>query len=184
MEIKLPVKIYKNEISEYLNKIRSEYIMLSGRGYIEGIMCLDQDAKIMAVDNFFKDNLNAWDLAALAAAQFGISQQARNCFDAQELEHSVIIFKDKQFFIRAIGELDLDGKGRRHLILGVLADKNVNIGLIILQMKKYAQIINEKIKLNNELKAQLKMNETEMKEYIKSIKSNLFKTQVINAPIK
>ncbi|MHA1341389.1 MAG: roadblock/LC7 domain-containing protein [Promethearchaeota archaeon] len=175
MQIRLPTKLYNNEISQHLDKVRSDYIRMSGRGNIDGIMCLDQDAKIIAVNGFFDKNINPWDLAALGAAQFGVARQAKDSFDAQELEHTLIIFKDKQFFIRSIGEFEIDNRGVRHLLLGVLADKKVNIGLILLQMQKYAKIISNKVKSNNKLKAQLKMSETEMREFIKTLKENLFK---------
>lgn len=169
----LPNSIRNNNISEYLNEIRAWYIKLSGRGIIHGIMCADQDAKIVAINSLFDLKYSAWDIAALGAAVYGVSKQGIDCFGANVLERGSLIYGNLQFFVRSIGSFDLDEKGKRELLIIVLADKTVNQGLMILQMNKYADLIKERIKIDDTIKKTMKISETELKEYISEMKNTL-----------
>lgn len=171
----LPKTLYSNKISENLDKIRKNYIKLSGRGVIHGLMCVDQDAKVVAINQFFDKKLNVWDLAALGAAMFGVSKQGMDFFGSKNLERASMIYEDMQFFTRSIGNFNLDIKGNRELLILVLAEKTVNIGLIVLQMEKFAKIIKQEVENNNVIKETLKLSEEEMRAHIKEIKNELFK---------
>jgi predicted regulator of Ras-like GTPase activity (Roadblock/LC7/MglB family) len=166
----LPKAVFKNNISEFLNEIRSWYIKLSGRGIIHGIMCADQDAKIVAVNSLFDQKYNVWDIAALGAAVYGVSKQGIDCFGADLLERGALVYGNLQFFVRSIGSFELDEKGKRELLIIVLADKSVNQGLMILQMNKFADMIREKIAENPEIKNTMKYNELELSKHIQQIK--------------
>ncbi|MHA1821291.1 MAG: hypothetical protein ACTSU2_13060 [Promethearchaeota archaeon] len=171
----LPRTLYQNEIAQELNAIRKDYANLSGRGFIRGLMCADQDAKIIAVDKLFDDKLNIWDLAALGAALYGVAKQGRDFFDSDELERGSLIFKDMQFLVKSIGSFNLDEKNERELVIIALVDRRVNLGLIILQMEKYALRIRKKVENNSQIKQTLKLSEEEMRKHINAIKKELFK---------
>jgi predicted regulator of Ras-like GTPase activity (Roadblock/LC7/MglB family) len=172
----LPKSLYNNNITEYLNEIRLWYIKLSGRGMIYGIMCADQDAKIIAVNSFFDKKFNIWDISALGAAIYGVSRQGVDCFGADFLERGSLTFGNMQFFVRSIGSFQIDdNRGQRELVIIVLADKAVNQGLMILQMNKYAEMIKQKVVEDQKIKDTLMLSETEMMAHIKEIKNELFK---------
>jgi len=142
---------------------------------IYGLMCIDQDAKVIAVNEWFDKSINVWDLSALGAAMYGVSRQGMEYFKAEGLERGSMIFKDKQFFSYSIGTFNLDEKANRELLILVLCDRKVNIGLIILQMKKYAAEIREEIEKNSKIKDTLKLSEEQMRQHIKDIKADLFR---------
>ncbi|MBD3352103.1 MAG: hypothetical protein GF364_11505 [Candidatus Lokiarchaeota archaeon] len=171
----LPKALYRNNIANHLNDIRKGYIRLSGKGVIFGLMCVDQDAKVIAINEFFDKKLNVWDLSALGAAMYGVSKQGMDCFGAENLERSSLIYKNMQFFVRSIGSFKLDQRGKRELLIIVLADRRVNLGLIILQMNKFAKIISNEVQGNQKIKETLKMSEEEMRAHIKQVKNELFK---------
>lgn len=171
----LPRALYRNNIASKLDAIRKHYVKLSGRGIIHGLMCVDQDAKVIAVDQFFDKNLNVWDLSALGAAMFGVSKQGMECFGADNLERSAMVYGNMQFFVKSIGNFELDNRGSRELLILVLSDRKVNLGLMILQMQRYGKVIKDEVKANQEIKSTLKLSETEMRAHIKEIKKQLFK---------
>jgi predicted regulator of Ras-like GTPase activity (Roadblock/LC7/MglB family) len=171
----LPTILYRNNISKQLDAIREGYIKLSGHGLIHGLMCVDQDAKIVAINENFDKNLNIWDLGALGAAMYGVSKQGADFFKSENLERADMIYGNVQFLVRSIGGFQLDNRGNRELLIVVLADKKVNIGLMILQMQKYAKIIKDEVEENAKIKETLKLSEEEMRVHIREIKNQLFK---------
>lgn len=50
--------LYKNKISEILDEMKLNFGKLSRHGYIYGLIAVDQDAKIIAVDTRFDKKLN------------------------------------------------------------------------------------------------------------------------------
>ncbi len=173
--IYLPKALYDNKIACLLDKIREDYKNLSGNGIIKGIICADQDAKIIAIDGKFDNKLNIWDLGALGAALYGVSKQGMDFFEANSLERGSIIYGNTQFFVRSIGEFNLDKRGNRELLIIVLANRRVNLGLMILHLNKYAEIIKKEVKNNTAIKETLKLSEDEMRIHIREIKNQLFK---------
>ncbi|GAH89664.1 unnamed protein product, partial [marine sediment metagenome] len=61
----IPKVLYKNSITEVLDDIRYNYGILTRRGYIYGLIAIDQDAKIIAIDSRFDRKLNYWDLSSI-----------------------------------------------------------------------------------------------------------------------
>jgi predicted regulator of Ras-like GTPase activity (Roadblock/LC7/MglB family) len=112
------------------------------QGRIFGLMLCDADARVLACDPLFDCKISTWDLAALAAASFGVAKQARLFFDslgAKELERGSFVFDGLQLFVAQAGRAKSEASNReRELLLVVLAGKDANFGLITLQMKKYA----------------------------------------------
>ena len=173
--IYLPEAIYDNKIARHLNSIRTDYMNLSGRGDIKGILCSDQDAKVISIDRFFDKRLNVWDLSALGAALHGISKQGISFFNADKMQRATLIYGDTQFIVRSIGNFEIEYNTPRELLIIILADRKVNIGLIILQLNKYAKIIRKDVQLNSKIKDTLKMSEEQMRMHIKQIKNQLFR---------
>jgi predicted regulator of Ras-like GTPase activity (Roadblock/LC7/MglB family) len=105
-------------------------------------MLCDADARVLACDPLFDCKISTWDLAALAAASFGVAKQARLFFDslgAKELERGSFVFDGLQLFVAQAGKTKSEASNReRELLLVVLAGRDANFGLITLQMKKYA----------------------------------------------
>ena len=58
MTLFVPRALYENEIAEVLGEVRYNYGMLTRRGYIYGLIAIDQDAKIVAIDSRFDRKLN------------------------------------------------------------------------------------------------------------------------------
>lgn len=170
----IPKLLYKNKISEILSEMRLQYGVLSRHGYIYGLIAVDQDAKIIAIDTRFDKSLNYWDLASIGAALYGVAKQGQDFFETEELERGALIYKDMQLFVKSITQVTLREKGERDILIVVLADKEVNIGLIILQMNKFAQNIKSLIEESRDIRGTLKMNEQELKEHIKELKKQLF----------
>jgi len=174
MTIYVPKALYENEISEVLDEIRYSYGKLTRKGFIYGLIAIDQDAKIIAIDSRFDRKLNYWDLSSIGAALYGVARQAQDFFDTDSLIRATLIFRDLQLYVKSIGEVSLIKKGKREILIILLVDNEVNIGVVILQMRKYAEKIKEAIKQNNEIIKKLEMTETELKEYIKDLKSKIF----------
>ncbi|HMF30935.1 MAG TPA: hypothetical protein VKK79_05955 [Candidatus Lokiarchaeia archaeon] len=136
-------------VAAVLGDIRTAYSMLVRQGVLHGLMLCDADARVLAVDPFFDKKISTWDLAALAAASFGVAKQARLFFDAlgaKELERGAMVFDGLQLFVAQAGKVassDSERNRDRELLLVVLATKDANFGLITLQMKKYAPKMEE-----------------------------------------
>lgn len=174
----IPKLLYKNKISEILGEIRFNYGILTRHGYIYGLIAVDQDAKIIAVDARFDKKLNYWDLASIGAALYGVAKQGQDFFETEELERGALIYKDMQLFVKSIGNVHIEDKGKRDILIVVLADNEVNIGIIILQMKKFANKIKTLIEKSGNIKNTLKMTENELREYIKELKKQIFSDKI------
>ncbi len=133
-----------SDIATVLGEIRTTYGKLVRSGRIYGLLICDADARVFAVDLFFDKKVSTWDLAALAAAAYGVAKQARLFFQAlgaRELERGSLVFDGLQLFITQAGTVPSSAgdKGKsKELLLVTLADKDANFGLITLQMRKYA----------------------------------------------
>ena len=171
----IPQVFYKNKITEVLDEMRDSYGKLTSRGYIYGILTIDQDAKIIAVDTRFDRQLNYWDLSSIGAALYGVARQGRDFFSASTLNRATIIYNDLQLFVRSIGPVFISERGgMREVLIVILADKVVNIGVILLQLTKYASAIRTEIERNNSIKKTLIMTEDELKAHIRELKKEIF----------
>ena len=54
----IPKVLYENKITEVLDDIRYQYGKLTRKGYIYGLIAIDQDAKIIAIDGNFDQALS------------------------------------------------------------------------------------------------------------------------------
>jgi len=174
MTLHVPKVLYKNTITEILDEIRYNYGMLTRKGYIYGLIAVDQDAKIIAIDSRFDRTLNYWDLSSIGAALYGVSRQGQDFFNADTLERATIIYNNMQLFVKSIGKVSLQSKGERDILIVILTDKEVNIGVLILQMKRFAGKIKAEIEKSGSIKETLKMGEKELKKHIKDLKKEIF----------
>jgi len=170
----MPKLLYANEISKVLDEIKYSYGILTRKGIIYGLIAIDQDAKIIAVDSRFDRKLNYWDLSSIGAALYGVARQAQDFFETESLIRATLIYKDLQLYVKSVGEIELPQKGKREILIVLLVDKDVNIGIIILQMNKFAHMIRQAIIRNNELMSKLEMNEQELKQHLQDLKSKVF----------
>ncbi len=140
-----------SDVTTILGEIRTAYCKLVRAGRIHGLMICDADARVLAIDPYFDGKISTWDLAALAAATFGVAKQARLFFDAlgaKELERGSLVFDGLQLFIAQVGTVpNPAGKQARpkELLLVTLATKDANFGLITLQMRKYAMQVQKSV---------------------------------------
>ena len=176
MSLYVPKALYENEISKVLDEIKHSYGILTRKGFIYGLIAIDQDAKIIAIDSRFDRKLNYWDLSSIGAALYGVARQAQDFFETDSLIRATLIYKDLQLYVKSIGQVSLQKKGKREILIVLLVDKDVNIGVIILQMNKFSQKIREAIKHNNEIISKLEMNETELKKHLKDMKKRVFES--------
>jgi len=174
----IPKVLYKNEISKVLDELKMQYGILTRKGYIYGIIAIDQDAKIIAVDSRFDSKLNYWDLSSIGAALYGVARQGQDFFEAEALERASIIYNNMMLYVKSIGTVSLNKKGNREILIVLLTDKNVNIGVINLQMIRFAQRIKQLIQKSGSIKSTLKMTERELKEHIKKMKKEIFKDKI------
>ena len=170
----IPRMLYENKITEVLDEIRMNYGTLTRKGYIYGLIAIDQDAKIVAIDSMFDRKLNYWDLSSIGAALYGVSRQGQDFFETDYLERATIIYNNLQLFVKSIGDVNLERKGQREILIVILTDKEVNIGVLILQMKRFAAKIKMEIERSGAIKETLKMSEKELKSHIKKLKSEIF----------
>ena len=49
----IPKVLYENKVTEVLDELRENYGLLTRKGYIYGLIAIDQDAKIIAIDSRF-----------------------------------------------------------------------------------------------------------------------------------
>ncbi|MFX1601774.1 MAG: roadblock/LC7 domain-containing protein, partial [Promethearchaeota archaeon] len=174
----IPKVLYQNKITEVLDDIRFNYGKLTRKGYIYGLIAIDQDAKIIAIDSRFDRRLNYWDLSSIGAALYGVARQGQDFFEAESLERATIIYSDMRLFVKSIGNIELQKKGKRDILIILLTDNEVNLGVMILQMSKFAQKIKEEIERNEHMKNVLKMPEKDIKEHIKELKKQIFKDKI------
>ncbi len=136
------------DVATVLGEIRTAYGKLVRAGRIHGLMICDADARVLATDPLFDTKISTWDLAALAAAAFGVAKQARLFFDAlgaKELERGSLVFDGLQLFVAQAGSISGDKAKPKELLLVTLADKDANFGLITLQMRKYAPRVQKAV---------------------------------------
>ncbi|GAB4327231.1 MAG: hypothetical protein Kow0069_34010 [Promethearchaeota archaeon] len=171
----LPDSLFDNAISSLLDEVRDDYARLTRSGLIRGIIAVDQDAKVLAVDEYFEmSGLNYWELGSLAAALHGVARQGRAFFpDAGNLERGSMIYNNCQFFVQAIGTVTPPNGPPRELLLAVLADKGVNVGLIVGQMRRKAAKILATVESSDAAVQCLEMNEREIREHILQLKRTL-----------
>ena len=171
---KIPTQLRSGELTTILDQIRKDYGQLSRSGSIDGLVIADQDAKVLAVNTFFDDKINYWDIGAIGAALYGVSKQGKDFFKSSEIDRTMISYKDTQFFVQRIGDIDLDNGRQRELLLIVIGNKALNIGLVILQMQKYATKIRIQVEDDVAIKDHLQMSETEFNNHLLEIKKELF----------
>lgn len=83
-----------------------------------------------------------------------------------------------QLFVKSIGNVYIGDKGKRDILIVILADNEVNIGIIILQMSKFANKIKALIEKSGNIKNTLKMTESELREHIKELKKQIFSDKI------
>lgn len=174
----IPKVLYENKITEVLDEIRYNYGKLTRKGYIYGLIAIDQDAKIIAIDSRFDRKLNYWDLSSIGAALYGVARQGQDFFETEELERASLIYRDMRLFVKSIGKVELQKKGKRDILVVILTDNEVNLGVIILQMSNFALKIREEIERNEKMKETLRMSEEEIKAHINKLKKEIFKDKI------
>ena len=174
----IPKILYKNKITKVLDDIRYNYGILTRKGIIYGLIAIDQDAKIIAIDSRFDRKLNYWDLSSIGAALYGVAKQGQDFFETETLERATIIYQDMRLFVKSIVNVELQRKGKRDILIVLLTDKDVNLGIMILQMSQFAQKIKEEIEQNDKIQHTLKMSETELKEHINELKKEIFSDKI------
>ncbi len=178
MITKIPKILYENKVAEVLDEIRYQHGMLTRKGYIYGLIAIDQDAKIIAIDSRFDRKLNYWDLSSIGAALYGVAKQGQDFFESESLERAAIIYNDMRLFVKSITNVELQKKGKRDILIVLLTDNEVNLGVIIYQMKKFAKNIKNEIERNDTMKQTLKMSEQELKKHINELKKEIFSDKV------
>ncbi|KKM67665.1 hypothetical protein LCGC14_1468800 [marine sediment metagenome] len=174
----IPKVLYKNKIAEVLDELRYNYGKLARVGTIYGILAIDQDAKIIAIDSRFDRQLNYWDLSSIGAALYGVARQGQDFFEASFLERATIIYNDMRLFVKSIGKIILNKKGKRDILVVLLTDKDVNLGVIFLQLSKFAQKIKNEIEASQSIVKKLQMSEKELKKHIKDLKKQIFSDKI------
>lgn len=174
----IPKILYQNKITEVLDEIRYNYGKLTRKGYIYGLIAIDQDAKIIAIDSRFDRKLNYWDLSSIGAALYGVARQGQDFFETEELERASLIYRDMRLFVKSIGKVELQKKGKRDILVVILTDNEVNLGVIILQMSNFALKIRKEIERNEKMKETLRMSEEEIKAHINKLKKEIFKDKI------
>ena len=174
----IPKVLYENKITEVLDEIRYNYGKLTRKGYIYGLITIDQDAKIIAIDSRFDRKLNYWDLSSIGAALYGVARQGQDFFETEELERASLIYRDMRLFVKSIGKVELQKKGKRDILVVILTDNEVNLGVIILQMSNFALKIRQEIEKNEKMKETLRMSEEEIKAHINKLKKEIFKDKI------
>ena len=170
----IPKVLYKNKIADVMDDIRYNYGKLTRKGYIYGIIAIDQDAKIIAIDSRFDRKLNYWDLSSIGAALYGVARQGQDFFETESLERATIIYSDMRLFVKSIGEVMIQEKGKRDILIVLLTDNEVNLGVIFLQLSKFAMKIKEKIQESQLARKTMKMSEKELKKHIRELKKQIF----------
>lgn len=170
----IPKILYKNSITEVLDDIKYNYGKLVRRGYIYGLIAIDQDAKIIAIDSRFDRNLNYWDLSSIGAALYGVARQGQDFFESKSLERATIIYDDMRLFVKSVGKVELQKKGKRDILIVMLTDNDVNLGVVYMQLSKFAMKIREEIQKNQNAQKTMNMTEKEVKEHIKELKNEIF----------
>jgi len=170
----IPKVLYKNKITEVLDDVRYNCGKLTRKGYIYGIIAIDQDAKIIAIDSRFDRKLNYWDLSSIGAALYGVARQGQDFFETEDLERATIIYSDMRLFVKSIGEVTIQEKVKRDILIVLLTDNDVNLGVIFLQLSRFAMKIKKEIEENQLARKTMKMSEKELKKHIQALKKQIF----------
>ena len=170
----IPQILQTNKIATHLDQLQLKYSQLSRDGSIKGLMVVDQDAKVIAVNRLFITKSNFWDLGAIGAALYGVSRQGMDFFNADNLEQAILMYGNTQFFVQSIGTVALSNGKQRELLLVILSDKKINIGLVMLQMRKFSPMIKEEIEKDMQSQETMQMSEKELKQHILSLKKEIF----------
>jgi len=170
----IPKVLYENTISDILSEIRMSYGKLTRKGYIYGLIAVDQDAKIIALDPQFDKGLNYWNLSSLGAALYGVARQGQDFFEADYLDRATIIYNNMRLFVKSIIDVNIGNERKRQILIILLTDNNVNIGVLILQMQRFATAIKREIENSIPIKNVLRMKEDELKDHIRTLKKELF----------
>ena len=178
MTVNIPKVLYENKITGVLDEIKYSYGKITRKGYIYGLIAIDQDAKIIAIDSRFDRKLNYWDLSSIGAALYGVARQGQDFFEADNLERATIIYDNLQLFVKSIGHVELEKKGKREILVVVLSDNDVNLGVMILQMSRFALKIKQEIEDSGSIKNTLQMTEKKLKEYINKMKKEIFSDKI------
>ncbi|UYP48502.1 hypothetical protein NEF87_004787 [Candidatus Lokiarchaeum ossiferum] len=174
--LQIPDLIRDNELSNLLQELVRKYNRMAN-DRIYGLQIIDQDAKVLAVNHFFDNKYNYWDIAAIGAALYGISKQGKDFFANSDLNRASLIYNSTQFFCHYIGSIKTSEGRQRDLLLLSLASKDVKIGLIVHHMKKFAPLIKNLIEKNQRIQKEMQMSEAEFSEHIDKIKQQLFTSQ-------
>lgn len=173
MTVQIPKVLIENNIAHILDEIRYNYGILTRSGYILGLMAIDQDAKIIAVDSRFDKDLNYWDLSSIGAALYGIARQGKDFFEADYMDRATIIYNNMRLFVKCITDVQIGENRTREIIIVMLCDNHVNEGVAVLQMKQFALKIKTNIEKDGSIKDTLAMNEKKLKEHIRLLKQEL-----------
>jgi predicted regulator of Ras-like GTPase activity (Roadblock/LC7/MglB family) len=117
-------------------------------------------------------------LSSIGAALYGVARQGQDFFETESLEQATIIYSDMRLFVKSIGNIELQKKGKREILIVLLTDNNVNLGVMFLQMSNFAKKIKEEIEKNKQVKHVLKMPEKDIKEHIKELKKQIFSDKI------
>ncbi len=172
--LKIPDQIRGNSLSRILDKFRLKYGQLSRIGRLNGLLIADQDAKVLAVNSFFDNKINYWDIGAIGGALFGVAKQGKDFFSSSDLERASLIYQNIQFFVHSIGEVKLNNGNKRELIMIAIGDRSMNIGLIVMQMQKFATKIKDQVEKDELSQNMMKMSENEFYKHIEEIKREIF----------
>lgn len=173
MITQVPDVIRNNKLSTLLDTFRERYGRLSRVGRLNGLLIVDQDAKVLAVNQFFDTNLNYWDIGAIGAALYGVSKQGRDFLSAGDLDRATMIYQSKQFFVQNIGNIQLADGRTRELVLIALGDTKMNIGLVVMQMRKLAPKILAQVQSNVQMQDVMQMSEKELCRHLETIRKEM-----------
>lgn len=169
----IPDTLRGNSISRVLDEFLYSYQSLSRTGAIQGLLVVDQDAKVLATNTHFDRKLNYWDLGAIGAALYGVAKQAKDFLAQNELERASMIFSEFLFFAQPIGQVNLNSGEKRELILLVIGERKLNLGLIILTMQRYAPKILDSVMKNKQSQEAMILSEREFRNQIETIRKDL-----------
>nr|MDO8112064.1 hypothetical protein [Candidatus Sigynarchaeota archaeon] len=156
-------------ITPLLDDLAREHARLTGFGGMRGILLVDQDAKVIAKNSMFGLK-KPWDMGGIAAALHGVAKQASQYFGCAALDKVAITFGNMQFFVQAIGAVDMGaGKAPRELLLVILADEKVKMGIVLLQMKKIAGRIIAAIAASQPDMHLLRLDERSVKDFLQGL---------------
>jgi hypothetical protein len=79
-----------------------------------------------------------------------------------------------RLFVKSIGKVELQEKGKRDVLVVLLTDNDVNLGVIFLQLSNFALKIKKQIEEDRLAQRTMKMSENEIKEHIKELKKEIF----------